>query len=127
MSEDWKSALNAMIMALEAGMWDELQLRRLIDELDERPDTILPHSIGLSNYVVFLCTKVHRPELARRILYATLNWDMTHGAKAEDIELSIRNITHVEKLLGRQRPRAHPTGGAGPQLSQRLAALGSPA
>ena len=85
-------------------MWDELQLRRLIDELDERPDTILPHSIGLSNYVVFLCTKVHRPELARRILYATLNWDMMHGAKAEDIELSIRNITHVEKLLAGNDP-----------------------
>lgn len=92
-----------MIASLEAGIWDEQQLQNLIDELDYRPETILPHYIGLSTYVGFLCTKIRRPELARRILYATLTWELGSDRDTAEIELSISDIAQVERLLGRER------------------------
>ena len=103
MSADWRATLRAMIPVLEAGVWDEQQMVNLIDALDNRPDTILPHCIGLSSYVAFLCTKIDRADLASRILYATLTWELANNRATDDIALSIKNIEQVEELLGHPR------------------------
>ncbi len=92
-----------MIPLLEAGFWDESRLRKLIEELDNRPDAILPRARELTSYVAFLCTKMDRAEPARRILYATLAWELAHRAAPADIAVSIDNVAQVEKLLGRER------------------------
>lgn len=103
MSADWRATLRAMIPVLEAGFCDEQQMINLIDALENRPDTILPHAIGLSSYVAFLCTKIDGAHLARRILYATLTWELANGRAPDDITLSIKDIGQVEKLLGHSR------------------------
>ena len=103
MNADWRATLRAMIPVLEAGVWDEQQMVNRIDALDNRPDTILPHCVGLSSYVAFLCTKIDRADLARRILYATLTWELANNGAPDDIAVSIRNIEQVEELLGHSR------------------------
>jgi hypothetical protein len=103
MNADWGATLRAMIPELEAGVWDEQQLQNLIDDLDNRPDAILPRYVGLCQYVAFLCTKIDRAALGRRILYADLHWELTRTDAVPDVATTIANIQSVEELLGEKR------------------------
>lgn len=94
-----------MITQLEMEMWDNQQMQNLFDVLENQPDEILPQYIGLSSYVAFLCTKIDRSTFARRILYATLHWELSADREAAKVETTINNIEHVEKLLGQEHSR----------------------
>jgi hypothetical protein len=100
MSADWGPTLRAMIPVLESGFCDDRQMQRLVDDLDSRPETILPHSVGLCQYVAFLCAKIGRATLARRILYANLHWELTASPVPADVATTISNIRSVDEILG---------------------------
>lgn len=102
MNMDWRSRLRSMISQLEMGMWDNQQIQNLFDVLESQPDAILPQYVGLSSYVAFLCMKIDRSAFSRRILYATLHWQISTDQEPAKVETTIENIQHVEKIMGQE-------------------------
>jgi hypothetical protein len=88
-----------IVSMFEMGAWDNARITDLLNTLEQSPDELLPHAIGLVNQASYLASRTVSDRLGLNIQLGILRWQLLSGHDQESIEITLKNLQNLHERL----------------------------